>query len=261
MKVFKLAAASLLLGCIGLVSAPAFSADPAAESFSQAKATVSQSDDERVRRIGDLVNEAESGLQATLDDLRKQKDAYGKDWDIIEEGFVYYSRTEADYFRALLEEHLKICLALDSKADCKTIAANAVESAARDMVERSEMVRNVALKRKVPAFNNRLTEDAEGPLNRAIRRELAEEDKVPFFETSRLFLRVKMTYIGLIEQLALSNKLDYRAAMVESEMVAQEKHRVELLKALWSITGKEAVKPRPIGEKRREAMLYEFDVK
>jgi hypothetical protein len=258
MKVKKLVL-GLCLAAVPFVTTAA--TDVVQEGFKQAQTSIEAQSDDKVRAIRTIVDEAENQLQATFDELKKHKKKFGKDWNNIEEGFVYYSRTEADYINTLLDGHIQICRALGVTEKCNELATNAVVRSAEAMLARAKLVNEVALNRNVPKFDLKLTEDIEGPINKALRKAITDNDaKIQLIETSRYFLRLKMTYLGLLEQLALSNKAKYRAAMVEHEMVAQDRLRGRELADLWAATGKEAIAPRPVGEKRRAAMLHEFDI-
>lgn len=256
---FKLCAAAASL-CVAF----SVSANPATtfvqEGFKETQSSMNKVSDSKVEEIRNLVNEAEATLQVTLDDLTAKKDSFAKDWNNIEEGFVYYSRTEADYMRTLLEHEQGLCTAL-GKGDCAKIAEQAVLENAKDMKDRAELIRKVALKQPVPEFSLKLTEDLENPLGRAIRKTITNpEGKNNYLETTRMFLRLKMTFVGLLDQLALSNKEDYRAKMVEHELALQSQKRAVQLQRLWAVTGQEPIKAKPIGERRRAAMLHEFNI-
>ncbi len=244
-------AMALALGSLTLNPAFAAGSDNAPQT-----AAVS-SIDQKTELIGKTVNEAEDSMQKTYDDLRKEGGKFGKGWANIDEGFVYYSTTESEYFRALLDYQETLCRNFADDV-CVQIAADSLLKAADGMKIRAEILRKVAFNEKLDGLDRKLTQDPATPLFRTLLGLVSDTSKTSLTTTGRLYLKMKMTYLGLISELAKFHKNPQLEALIETEMSRLDEERAELLNSIYKLSGQEPVEPRKIGEKRRKAMIYEF---
>ncbi len=206
-------------------------------------------------RVNVLVGE--DILQKTFDELQRNSTDFGEDWDSIENAFVLFSICESSNVNALLydQDVMVRPLAGDKTQD---IVLKDLLFAAEGVKTRAEIIKKVAFNEPLTGFDKKLDFDIVTPLQRELGNVLTGEAKAALAENSRVYMKMKMAYLGLLSTLAKFYKNEQLSALIESEAVRIDEERAKLLNSIYSLSGKDPIKPMELGEKRKSMILEEF---